>query len=146
MHKPTNYYSPQMIARLTGLLEQVKDEIVAFEATMTMANEVLHDTIRSLSLECRQHATEIMGYIYCFEGKADLPVLQLKTETGSNQHFFSDDEMLQRFREAEQRLLAAYRTALNEPLFTHDVRALLRRQFNSLQYLFMQSTIADAAH
>ncbi|MGN6490678.1 MAG: hypothetical protein ACTHLE_01680 [Agriterribacter sp.] len=87
-----------------------------------------------------------MTYIHCLEGKSSPAVLQIKVNAGSrSQSFISNEEMLQCLAAAEQRLLDAYRTALNEPLFTHDIRAILRRQFNSLVYLFLQVKAFDTA-
>lgn len=40
-------------------------------------------------------------------------------------------------------LLAAYRTALNEPLLAQDVRIMLRRHFNNLLHLFLQIKLLD---
>lgn len=147
MHKPTAYYSPQIVIQLTRLLEQVQGEIAKFEATViNSADKNLNGTISSLIRECRQHASELMTYIHCLEGKSSPAVLQIKVNAGSrSQSFISNEEMLQCLAAAEQRLLDAYRTALNEPLFTHDIRAILRRQFNSLVYLFLQVKAFDTA-
>lgn len=146
MHKPTNYYSPQIVIQLSRLLEQVQEEIATFEApVMNCADKNLNETARSLIRECRQHASELVAYILCLGGKPSPAALHIKVDTGSrSQSFMSNEEMLQCLGTTEKRLLAAYRTALNEPLFTHDVRAVLRRQFNSLVYLFLQAKAFDA--
>ncbi|MGN6490677.1 MAG: hypothetical protein ACTHLE_01675 [Agriterribacter sp.] len=54
MHKPTAYYSPQIVIQLTRLLEQVQGEIAKFEATViNSADKNLNGPVSSLIRECR---------------------------------------------------------------------------------------------
>jgi hypothetical protein len=130
--------------KLTVLLELLKERKKEFEAFAgKLKDKWLRRTVLNLAQECNQYAHEVWGQLETMTGRASA-YEETKSVSG-NTFLLKEDDILDSCLISENKIIAAYRGIVNEPMLGDNLRNLLRNHMNGLTSAFMQVKLLNAS-
>ncbi|MCC6287416.1 MAG: DUF2383 domain-containing protein [Chitinophagaceae bacterium] len=140
----TNY--PGIISKISELIYTLQREKQKYDTAVAFINHrQLRDTIHYLAQENNHYACELQSQLYMMGApvnEASVKVLEMANEqilpadTGID--IQNREVMIHQCCDSEKKMIAAYRSILNEPMLPEDIRRVLRYQLNGVLYAFLQ--------
>ena len=128
---------------LFSLLRERKIEYEAFACGVN--NKALKRTVLTLAQEANQYANELSSQIEMMGGGKNRFPNEINNMQGNTLMITDEDDIMRSCEVSEEKMIAAYRTILNEPFLHDNLRKLIRSQLNGLTYAFMQLKLLNTS-
>ena len=134
----SNHIPVFVLQRLELLLTLLCARQKEFETfARQVVNRSSREAILALAQECNQYAHELLGKFETMSGQVLLSADYSSCAEDSTL-LTADADILYSCQVSEQKIIAAYRRLLNEPILDGDLRSFLRNQLQGLTCGFMK--------
>jgi uncharacterized protein (TIGR02284 family) len=126
------------------LLRERKTEYEAFAEKVE--DKQLKRTVLTLAQETNQYAVELSSQIQTLGGNMQTDECTDHIINPDKIMVSGETDILKSCELSEQKMIAAYRTVLNEPFLHENLRKLIRTQLNGLTSAFLQLKLLNTSY